>query len=923
MHKRFAAARVGIGVAAALGLVVTPPVATPALADEPTETPSVSEIRWTGEPNGDLGYGSSRWSCDVNADGYADTVTGDWWWDKSGFSNAGAAYVLLGGADPVGGSISQLTGVGAVRIDGPNSANAFAGMSVSCLGDINDDGFDDIILGSNRTQRNWVILGARDFEPVDVESLGARGFEVTNSDAVAANVSPGSANFGYWVTGLGDVNGDGLDDFAVTDNLYDRPANAETGVAAADNIGRVWVIAGSQDVNTVDVATEAGAQRVLFTIDGSGGQIISAENIGDINGDGLADLVLGSYAATPWGDSAPVAGAAYAVFGSATRQNISVGELGEHGFAIYGGQRGRDRLGTAVAPVGDINGDGKADFVVGGDGVTNAATGARNGGAAVVFGSDSTQTVFTNPGAESNAVYSCSDTELNTSGTCSGDTLPRGYWIDGAADGDKLGWSAAGVGDINGDGAPETVLGAWGHDAAGSNAGALFVVYGQPAGNGTISTAGLDPELGFRLDGAAAGAQLGRSVGGVTDFDGNGVPDIVGGANGTDYASVFLIGPAKTTLALEAGELSVDSGGTLVATVEARAGAGDVTGTVAFVRGDESIPGCEAVEVDNGKARCEVDSFASGGEQRFSADFSDTSGAFAPAAAEVTANVAKVGAKVALGGDTAGNALDELEFTATLPSGATGEGTFFAGAEEIGSAPIEDGVATLSYASPVATSFLLSARYAGDAAHSEAASKTRRVTVSHAPVYLSAVKLSAVKSVYGVRPTASVAVSGATGGTVQFTAGARDLGTADVGADGVASLRLPTLPVGSYRVTAQFMGDDTYANSAKRTATSLLKVSKAAVKSAKVTTKTAKYGSRPTVTVTLGKIESGAYPSGKVEVRFGSAKKTVTLKASQKGVVKVKAPSALKSSVKVTAKYLGNSNVKAKGATAVQQIKKK
>ena len=80
-------ARAGVGVIAALGLVVSSLIASPALAAEETpETPPITEIRWTGESGGDLGYGSSRWSCDVNNDGFSDTVVGDWWWNKTGYS---------------------------------------------------------------------------------------------------------------------------------------------------------------------------------------------------------------------------------------------------------------------------------------------------------------------------------------------------------------------------------------------------------------------------------------------------------------------------------------------------------------------------------------------------------------------------------------------------------------------------------------------------------------------------------------------------------------------------------------------------------------------------------------------------------------------------------------------------------------------
>lgn len=543
-------AKAALVAVAALGVTTLGPLgplgAGPASADPevaPTG-PVVTETRWTSESGGNLGYASSRTSCDVNGDEYADTVSGDWFWDKSPNSNVGAAYVLLGTADPAGGPAGSGADAGIVRIDGPTGANnTFAGMSVSCLGDINGDGLDDIAIGSNRVQKVWVVLGAEDFTSVDLGSLGTRGFLVTSSVAAAQNTANPvvSRNFGYWVSGLGDVNHDGFNDFAVTDNLYDGPS--------ADNIGRVYVISGSDSVADVDIDTPAGGTRVVATIDGfdTGGQILSAEDAGDVNGDGIDDFAAGSYTATPWGPSPTAVGAAFVVFGSAQPLTVRASALGEHGFTIRGPIRGGDRLGVSIAKLGDVNGDGKDDLLLGAD---------NGSGAAVVLGSASTATVYTRPGAADAAVYACAgSTSPAGDGACADAAAPveRGYWVNGPA-GTNFGWATAGVPDINGDAVPELLVGAYNADFnALTNSGSAYVVYGKAQGHGTYDATTITPQGtadGFRVDGYAANAKLGRSVGSAGDFDGNGRPDLLVGAQGAtsnplSYASVFLLGGAE------------------------------------------------------------------------------------------------------------------------------------------------------------------------------------------------------------------------------------------------------------------------------------------------------------------------------------------------------------------------------------------
>ncbi|MBO1902973.1 Ig-like domain repeat protein [Leucobacter weissii] len=876
--------------------------AAPAAAD-PQPTEHGTTLTLTGDPGAATSSAVSTASCDVNGDGLEDAVFGAWWWSKGAFSRIGAAYVALGTEEAVGGSLADPADVNAVRIDGPSRGNAFIGFTVSCAGDVNNDGFDDILIGDYLATSAYVVFGAEKFEPVSLDHLGSSGFTVKGPE--------GDTRFGYSVKGVGDVTGDGLDDFAV----------------GSSSGNKVYVIPGKRDIDNIDLSVTPEA--VVLT---STGSVVS--NVGDVNGDRIDDLLFGAYTATPWGSSAAAAGSAHVIWGGQTGE-IAVSDLSGKGFAVYGPTRARDRLGVSVAAAGDVNGDGKADLLLGADGVTNPATGPRNGGAAIVYGSDSDATVYTNPTAEV-AVYTCDAEGVATTGDCVGTAAPRGYWINGAVASDAAGYSVAGIGDVNGDRVPDALIGAYGYDpidpetgATMTTGGAAYVVYGDPQRTGAIELGSLTAAQGFRIDGGVAGDRFGRAVGSLSDFDGNGVDDLLIGADFAQsqagQASIVLLGDLKTETSVTVSE-GARAGGplTLSATVKQLVDGGKPAagGTVAFSDQGEPIDGCEAVTVSGGAAVCEIAEQPSAGEREFVATFAPGTQKLQSSTGSVATAVAKQSSSVVLGGDTAGVVGDEIEFTAAVPAAATGEVVFLAGERELGSAEIVDGVATFSYEPTAASSYRLTASYAGDDRFDAGASKAERVTVSPAPVFLSAVSLSALKAVYGVRASATVSVDGASSGTVLFTAGGRDLGTASVNADGVATRTLPVLPVGTYRVSAQFLGDDAHAESAKRYAAGQLTVTKASVSSARVTAKTAKRGARPTVTVRLGKLQSGSYPTGKVRVSFGSATKTVSLKASAKGVVRVKAPKALKSSTRVTAKYLGSANVTATSAKTTQKIRR-
>lgn len=908
----------------ALALSVT---ALPAQALPSPETGGPAELlRYTGDPASGTGNAVSNGVCDVNGDGVDDAVVGAWFWDKGATSNVGAAYVVLGGESASGGDLADPTAAGAVRIDG-YKANDAVGFSVGCLGDVNGDGFDDFGIGDYINNRAFVIFGAKNFTGLSLDAIGDRGFIVKEDFTSSTDRS----NFSFSMGAVGDINNDGLDDFAVSAVVADTQGR--------NNNGKVWIIAGRTDISDVNVSTPA-AGEVLLSVDGAIAEerMGSVAKAGDVNGDGIDDFLLGSYTSTPWGSSVAVPGAAYVVFGGNTG-NIDLLNLGTKGFKIFGPQRQRDRLGVSVSAAGDINGDGLADLLIGADGVTNAATGNRSGGAAVVLGSASTDTVYTDPlAANGQAVFTCPTGE--TAPTCATPTR-RGYWINGVAASDSTGYSVAGIGDVNVDGVPDLALGAWGFDpvnpanppATMSNAGATYVVYGSKTAT-VQELSALTDATGYRIDGLKAGDRFGRQVGVIGDFDGNGVRDLVAAgdfaARGTTTQNgelvVALMGKLVTTTTVTGpAQVTPTQDATFTATVDKKAGERTAVaeGTVSFSLNGDAINGCSTLPVAAGTATCTtafpeevsgdvVATFT--GSAKLKA--SDTSQSFTVVKTATTTNLQasttdpKPAQLVQLRASVEdANAEPATAGTVKFLS----DGVAIAGCKAV-EVSIGDAICTTSWSSRSEPE--VTAEFSGTDVLADSVSGAQTIAVGANSV----IKPSATPGLtYGATSTIRGEIRGGdtATGTVEVRKGNTVLGRSTL-AYGEYNVRLggTALLPGSHTLTLVYSGDSQNRGSERNVAVT---VAKAPAKVSFTRSRaTLKKSQRLTGKITVS--AKGVVPTGKVRILVGSKTvKTVSLKNGKASYKLSKLPKGTK---KVSVVYVGSKTVAAAKSTARKVVQK-
>jgi hypothetical protein len=451
------------------------------------------DASFIGKAGGDNFGSSVAIVGDVNGDGFDDILIGAPYNDD-GAANGGATYLMFGKVS--GWSMDTKLSEADASFVG-ESQDDMTGIRIASAGDVNGDGFDDFLIGSSRnSEAHWhagqtyLVFGR------------ASGWSL-NTDLSNANASflgeKANDDTGF-VAGVGDVNGDGYDDFMIGALRNDE---------AGDDAGQTYLIFGRSSGWSMD--TDLSNANASFLGEKANDRAHWVAGAGDVNGDGYDDILIGAhykYTGVQYG------GVSYLIFGKATGWSMDTDLSNAN--ASFLGKTSWGFTGSSCTGVGDVNGDGYDDFII--DDNHNNEWGSDSGQPFLFLGKAT--------GWSMGTLLSNADASFY-----------------GEAANDVAGAGIAGAGDVNADGLDDFIIGAIGNAEGGDRAGQTYVILGRKTGWSMDTNLSM-ADASFIGEGAVDFSSRGLSCAG--DVNADGYDDIlIGAANnnegGGDAGQTYLI----------------------------------------------------------------------------------------------------------------------------------------------------------------------------------------------------------------------------------------------------------------------------------------------------------------------------------------------------------------------------------------------
>ena len=462
--------------------------------DCPT-TQSMSEAAYIflGESGGDqAGYETSS-AGDIDGDGLDDILVSAIQNEETGGASSGKVYLILGSSLQTSSTIDL--GNADYSFLAENIGDHL-GSSVASAGDVDGDGLDDILIGAAQNNTGgseagkvYLILGAT--------LMGHNGstFNLGNADHSFLGSAAGN-HTGNYVAGIGDVDGDGLDDIMI-------------GASQADNqSGRSYLFFGASLGGSTNF--DFNADHIFYGEDSADQSGFSFAG-GDINGDGLSDIVISA----PYNDDGGTdAGKIYLILGSSLQEGVVPVNLSDADYMFLGENAG-DYAGYSVSVAGNLDGDSNADIIIGAEHSHDGGT--DSGKAYVLLGASLGSFIVV-------------------------DLSQADYSFIGEEDFDNAGHKVSAVEDADGDGLDDILIAANYADLSGANSGKGYLILASSLGvNSTIDLGNAD----YMFTGDNADDEAGVSLSGTGDFNGDGRADILIGvhyadSNGIDAGQVGL-----------------------------------------------------------------------------------------------------------------------------------------------------------------------------------------------------------------------------------------------------------------------------------------------------------------------------------------------------------------------------------------------